>query len=65
MTPPTVVGGEERATATATARVIGSHPHYLQAAEGLGAKAFDIPPAIYAKMGDAAWAEFIMLQSAN
>jgi len=31
----------------ATPRVLGSYPHYLQAAEGLGAKAFDVPSSIF------------------
>jgi RHS repeat-associated protein len=48
--------GEETATAeaaTATARVIGSFPEYVDAGKALGAKIFSVPKAIWDKMSAA------------
>ena len=49
--------GLARSATAATPRVLGSYPQYLQAAEGLGAKAFDVPSSIFSSWSSGAqWA---------
>ncbi len=49
--------GEAAGAATATARVIGSYPGYLQVGEALGGKVFNVPAKIWNAMSETAqWA---------
>lgn len=46
-------GGRAATAATATARVIGHYPEYLQVGEAIGAKTFNIPAKIWSSMSAA------------